>query len=157
MIRTALNIGRRNFATAAAAGAPELRLTFGTPHNPIYTDKVVSGISLPGEDGYYGVLANKTPVIGQLKAGTVTIYHVGGEQEKFFVSGGFAFSREDSTTDVACPEAFPIDDFDVDAMKKEFAAASKAFASTNVPEEKAEAFIQLTALQELSRGMGVTL
>jgi F0F1-type ATP synthase epsilon subunit len=78
MIRAALNISKRRFATAAATtGGPELRLTFCTPHSPIYVDKVVSGLSLPGEEGYYGVLAAKTATIGQLKSGLVTIYHVG--------------------------------------------------------------------------------
>lgn len=55
------------------------------------------------------------------------------------------------------PEAFPLDEFDLDAIKREYAAANKAFAGSNVPEEKAEAYIQLTTLQELSRAMGVNL
>ena len=55
------------------------------------------------------------------------------------------------------PEAFPLDDFDQEAMKREYQAANKVFSSSNVPEEKAEAYIQLTTIQELSRAMGVNL
>ena len=77
MIRAALTIGKRRFSTAAAAAGPELKLTFGTPHQPVYVKKTVAGLSLPGEEGYYGVLAGKTATIGQLKSGLVTIYHVG--------------------------------------------------------------------------------
>jgi F0F1-type ATP synthase epsilon subunit len=146
----------RALSTAAAATGPELKLTFTTPHNPIYVDKVVSGLSLPGEQGYYGVLANKTPVIGQLQPGLVTVYHVGGEEEKFFVSGGFAFSREDSTTDIACPEANLLEDYCPDAVKAQYAEASKDYASSQ-DAEKAAAYVKMTTLQELSRAMGINI
>ena len=146
----------RALSTAAASSGPELKLTFTTPHNPIYVDKVVAGLSLPGEQGYYGVLANKTPVIGQLQPGLVTVYHVGGEEEKFFVSGGFAFSREDSTTDIACPEANLLEDYCPDTVRAEYAEASKEYASGQ-DAEKAAAYVKMTTLQELSRAMGINL
>lgn len=101
MIRAAVRIGRRNLATAApAAGGSDsqgLRLTFGTPHQPIYTNHAINGLNLPGDDSYYSVLPNRIPLIGQLKSGLVTIYHTNGQEEKFFVSGGFAFNRENNT------------------------------------------------------------
>jgi F0F1-type ATP synthase epsilon subunit len=59
--------------------------------------------------------------------------------------------------DISVPEAFALDEFDQDAMKREYAAANKTFSSSNVPEEKAEAYIQLTTIQELSRAMGMNL
>lgn len=100
MIRQLFRVTRRQFATpAATTGATnELKLTFGTPHEPIYVNHAVTGLSLPSDEGYFSILPNKIPQIGQLKAGLVTIHHVGGADEKFFISGGFAFNHTDNTT-----------------------------------------------------------
>lgn len=101
MIRQVLRVTRRQFSNAAAVTTPgstnELKLTFGTPHEPIYTNHAISGLSLPSDEGYFSILPNKIPQIGQLKAGLVTIHHVGGSEEKFFISGGFAFNHTDNT------------------------------------------------------------
>jgi hypothetical protein len=102
MLRQFVRISRRNFSTPAAATSTpasltELKLTFGTPHEPIYTNHSITGLSLPSDEGYFSILPNKIQQIGQLKAGLVTIHHVGGTEEKFFVSGGFAFNHADNT------------------------------------------------------------
>jgi hypothetical protein len=59
--------------------------------------------------------------------------------------------------DVAVAEAFPLADFDPEAMKREFANANKVYGGSGTPEDKAEAYIQLTTLQELARVSGVSL
>lgn len=128
MFRNILKLSKRSFATAAStsssssssvpASTTELKLTFGTPNQPIYVNHSVTGLSLPSDEGYFSILPNKIPQISQLKAGLVTIHHVGGGDEKFFVSGGFAFNRTDNTADISVPEAFPLSDFDHDAIKK---------------------------------------
>jgi F0F1-type ATP synthase epsilon subunit len=101
MLRQFIRVSRRQFSTPAAATTPvatnELKLTFGTPHEPIYTNHSITGLSLPSDEGYFSILPNKIPQIGQLKAGLVTIHHVGGAEEKFFISGGFAFNHTDNT------------------------------------------------------------
>jgi F0F1-type ATP synthase epsilon subunit len=67
----------RSAEAAAPGAATTVSLNFCTPHTPIYVKKQVTGILLPGEGGYFGVLPNKPPTIAQLKPGQVTIYHVG--------------------------------------------------------------------------------
>ena len=62
---------------------------------------VVEKVILPGEDGEYGVTAGHSPMICQLQPGVVTVVHNTGETEKFFVSGGFAITNPNSTTDVS--------------------------------------------------------
>ena len=50
-------------------------------------------MKVPGVEGEYGITAGHTPVVSQMKPGIVSIVHGAGEEpEKFFVSGGFAFT-----------------------------------------------------------------
>ena len=73
-------------------------------------------VILPGEDGEFGVTAGHSPMISQLQPGLVTVVHTSGESEKFFVSGGFAITKTEGT-DVSCPEAFPLSEFDPAVVK----------------------------------------
>ena len=88
MFRTFIRYSRRSFSSPTGAAATtssgtgggvssELKLTFGTPHQPIYVNHTIQGLSLPSDDGYFTILPNKIPQIAQLKAGLVTIHHVG--------------------------------------------------------------------------------
>lgn len=66
---------RRMFAADAAPSSASLVVNFCTPYAPIFSDKVVDKVILPGEDGEYGVTAGHSPMISQLKPGVVTIMH----------------------------------------------------------------------------------
>lgn len=59
----------------AAATAAGLTINFCTPHAPIYKNKAVEKVMLPGEIGEYGITAGHSPLISQLKAGIVTVQH----------------------------------------------------------------------------------
>ena len=61
---------------AVSATSQDLVLNFTTPHQPIYSKKVIDKIMLPGESGEYGVTANHSPVISQLAPGVVTVIHL---------------------------------------------------------------------------------
>ena len=51
--------------------------------------------------GEYEVTADHVPIVAELKAGMLTIKHGDGEDEKYFVPGGFSLTHEGSTT-VSC-------------------------------------------------------
>ena len=52
-------------------------------------------------------------VVHPLRPGVVEIFHEdGGEGEKYFVSGGFAFTHLNSTTDISAAEVVALDDLD---------------------------------------------
>eukprot|EP01031_Cornospumella_fuschlensis_P026259 gene26259-31724_t len=128
VVRLVPKIAQRGFAAAAAEAAgpsAQLVLNFTTPHQPLYNKKVVDQVILPGSAGEYGVTANHSPVISELRPGVVTVIHVGGAQEKFFVSGGFALTRDNSVTDVSVPEAVPLSDIDEAAVKAAHADATR--------------------------------
>ena len=74
---------RRTFAAEAAASASSsLVINFTTPHAPVFSDKVVDKVILPGEDGDYGVTAGHSPIISQLKPGVVTVIHTNVRYDK---------------------------------------------------------------------------
>ena len=60
----------------ATPGTLSLTLNFCTPHAPIFRNKKVEKVMLPGEIGEYGITAGHSPLISQLKAGVVTVQHV---------------------------------------------------------------------------------
>lgn len=68
---------RRMAEAAAPMASSNVVINFNTPHAPVYSNKQVQSIVLPGEDGEYGVTAGHAPLISQLKPGVVAITHAG--------------------------------------------------------------------------------
>ena len=94
--------------------ATQVNLNFTSPGASIYTDTAVDLVIIPGVSGDYGVTAGHTPTISELRPGTVEIFHkADDEPEKYFISGGFAFTHENSTTDISAAELCPLEDLDL--------------------------------------------
>ena len=64
----------------------------------LYASTEVSSVIVPGAMGEYEVTADHVPIVAELKAGMMTIKHSDGEDEKYFVPGGFSLTHEGSTT-----------------------------------------------------------
>lgn len=76
-----------------------MTLNFSLPHETLYNGAKVSQVIVPGAAGEYGITADHVPVVAQMKAGILQILHEGvSEPEKFFVSGGFSITHENSVT-----------------------------------------------------------
>src|SRR5215467_7914930 len=75
----------------------------------------VDMFTLPGTDGYFGVLAGHAPVISSLKPGVIEV--TGGQTPdlRIFVRGGFA-EVDAKKVIVLAEEAIPLADFDVAAL-----------------------------------------
>lgn len=86
-----------------------------------------------------GIAKNHMPIIAELKPGVITIDETGKPQEKFFVSGGFAYVQADKTCEITAVEAFPVDQLDSDAVKKGLSLYNQEYASATDPESKARA------------------
>ena len=100
-------------------------------------------IIVPGVTGEYGITAGHTPIISELKPGLVQIYHAqDDEPEKYFVSGGFAFTHANSVTDVTAVEAFKLDDLDADAVRAGL-ISYKAAMDAATPETQDHALAQI--------------
>ena len=91
-------IKRRAFATAPESSAA-MTLNFNLPTEKVYSETKVSQVIVPGSAGEYGVTAEHVPVVAQLKAGVLQIFHDdASEPEKYFVPGGFSLTHANSVT-----------------------------------------------------------
>ena len=59
-----------------------------TPDGPVYEGEAVA-VTLPGEDGYFGVLASHAPLVGTLGKGTMTIRERDFVVHHMQLEGGF--------------------------------------------------------------------
>lgn len=88
---------RRTFADAAPASGL-MKLNFNLPQETLYDGANVKSVVVPGATGEYEVTADHVPIVAEMKAGMMTINHEDGEEEKYFVAGGFSLTHEGSTT-----------------------------------------------------------
>eukprot|EP00937_MAST-01D_sp_MAST-1D-sp2_P002629 g2629.t1 len=144
-------------AAAAGAAAENVTLNFALPHEAIYEGAIVDQVILPGEAGEYGVTAGHTPNITQLKPGVMQIHHEKDdkEPETYFISGGFAVTHENSTTDVSAIEAVKLDDLDAAAAQAGYAEAKSAYdTASDDSAEKAEAQIAMETYAAVADALG---
>ncbi|KAF2072979.1 hypothetical protein CYY_005719 [Polysphondylium violaceum] len=148
--------GKRFYADAVKS---EDLLTFSLvlPHQTIYKDKKAPLITLPGAKGVFGVAKDHIPKIAELKPGVMQINHEDGKEEKFFLSGGFAFINPDNTCYVNAIEAFPIEQLDQEAVKKGLAQYTQAYNDATEETAKAVALIGLESYQQMAYACGVSV
>eukprot|EP00588_Corethron_pennatum_P012298 CAMPEP_0194269108 /NCGR_PEP_ID=MMETSP0169-20130528/3323_1 /TAXON_ID=218684 /ORGANISM="Corethron pennatum, Strain L29A3" /LENGTH=169 /DNA_ID=CAMNT_0039010629 /DNA_START=71 /DNA_END=580 /DNA_ORIENTATION=+ len=169
MLAVARTAARRAVPNAARASsvrtmsdAPDtglLTLNFCLPSEEIYSKKAVTQIIVPGSEGEYGVTANHSPIVSELKPGVLTIFHSdSSEPEKFFVPGGFALTHPNSVTDITCPEAVKLDDIDSSIVSGAFESAKASFEKADDGSiAKAEAQIDMEVNKALGAALGITL
>ncbi|MEL6946606.1 MAG: F0F1 ATP synthase subunit epsilon [Pseudomonadota bacterium] len=81
-------------------------------------------VTLPGADGDMGVLANHAPVMTGLRPGVLVVTKETGEEESYFVRGGFADIAGPSVT-VLAEFAVPTSDLTKDMFDAQVAAAKE--------------------------------
>lgn len=64
-----------------------LQLTIARVDAPVFSGPVVS-VTVPGSEGEMTLLADHTPLMTALRAGTITARKEGGEEETFTVTSG---------------------------------------------------------------------
>ena len=74
----------------------DFRLQIVTSQTTVF-DEPVTALTLPGEDGSFGMLAHHAPIVAVLKAGTMTIRR-GFHEEMARISGGFVEMSNNSAT-----------------------------------------------------------
>ena len=128
------------------------------PHKPIYVQKSVDTIVIPGVAGVYAVTKGHAPIVSELQPGLISIYHEQGkEPENWFVSAGFALTHANSVTDITAVEAVQLSDLDHGAVKEVFDQAKADVASVNGDKAKATAQVALNAAKAMADAVGVTV
>ena len=67
--------------------ANNFKLELYTQERQVFTGEVTA-ITLPGEDGYLGVLAHHAPLLTTLGSGTLRV-RTGAQESDYQISGGF--------------------------------------------------------------------
>jgi len=101
-----------------AAPAPsKVTFNFYLPHQVIHAGTEIDMVLMPATTGDFGVMPGHVPAVAQLRPGVITVHkELDKEVEKYFVSSGFAFVHPDSSTDVCCVEAVPVEELDPAAV-----------------------------------------
>jgi F-type H+-transporting ATPase subunit epsilon len=108
----------------------------------------VEMVTIPGTDGYMGVLAGHAPVITGLRPGVIEVK--GGETPglRLFVRGGFAEINATKVT-VLAEEAISMADFDMAALDQRIADAEEDLVAAKTDAERNRVAEQLDHLREL--------
>ncbi|MGH6872047.1 MAG: F0F1 ATP synthase subunit epsilon [Rhizomicrobium sp.] len=69
-------------------------------------------VTIPGTDGYMGVIKGHMPLISTLRAGMIEVAGGDSVSGKFFIRGGFAEVNPDKVI-VLADEAIPMTDMDI--------------------------------------------
>ena len=94
--------------------------------------KAVDMVTVPGSEGYMGVIAGHAPLVSTLRAGMIDLKDEGIDT-RFFIRGGFAEINPTKIT-VLAEEAIPMTELDlaiidqriIDAQEDEIAAKTDA-------------------------------
>lgn len=106
-------------------------------------------VTIPGTDGYMGVLAGHMPLITTLKPGVIDV--AGGASigdRRFFVLGGFAEVTPTKVT-VLAEEAMPMADVDSVALEERIRDAEEDILLAKTETDRARAVFTVDALKTL--------
>ena len=89
-------------------------------------------VTVPGTEGYLGVMAGHAPLVSTLRAGMIDV-QIDGKDDRYFIRGGFAEISPAKIT-VLAEEAIPMTEMDLavldqrisDAQEDEIAAKTDA-------------------------------
>src|SRR6185312_5443433 len=87
-------------------------------------------VTIPGTDGYMGVLKGHEPVITTLRAGMIDVKGMDGSDTRFFIRGGFADIGADKIT-VLAEEAIPMTELDLEVLDQRIKDAEQDLAAAS--------------------------
>lgn len=105
-------------------------------------------VTLPGTDGYFGVLDGHMPLITTLKPGVIDVSGGTLGDHRFFVLGGFAEVTNHKVT-VLAEEAMPMADVDTVALDERIKDAEEDILLAKTEIERANSVNTVDALRTL--------
>lgn len=113
------------------AGIPQfIRLEIVTPERQVQSEEEVTEVTIPGSEGYLGVLPGHLPLLTTIGIGVLT-FRKGSKKFTFSVSGGFAEVLADRVIIMAQTLERP-EEIDVQRARSARERAEKQLASRDV-------------------------
>ena len=81
-------------------------------------------VTIPGVDGYMGVLRGHEPLITTLRTGMIGVKNLDGSDDCYFIRGGFAEVSADKVT-VLAEEAIPMSEMDIAVIDQQIRDAEE--------------------------------
>ncbi len=105
-------------------------------------------VTIPGSEGYMGVMAGHAPVISTLRPGVIEV--TGGQTPglRLFVRGGFA-EVDAAKVVVLAEEAIPMADFDLAALDQRIRDTEEDLVAAKSDADRARVTEQLDHLRQL--------
>ena len=94
-------------------------------------------VTVPGADGYMGVMAGHMPLISTLRPGMLEV-SADGAQTKYFIRGGFAEINPEKIT-VLAEEAVPMSECDIPMLDQRIRDAEEDLAAAGTDVERGKA------------------
>lgn len=91
-------------------------------------------VTVPGTEGYMGVMAGHSPLVSTLRAGMIEVKS-DGTDTSYFIRGGFAEINPDKIT-VLAEEAIPMSELDVAVLEQRIKDAKEDVISAKTDEER---------------------
>lgn len=111
------------------------KLSIVTPEKIFYED-MVNSLTVPGTEGYLGVLSNHAPLITALKPGKVTFVDEQNKEQVLAVTGGF-LEVSNNQASLLCDAAEFVVDIDIERAKASYnLAKARIEEKENDPDRK---------------------
>ena len=127
--------------------AEGLKIEIVSPERLVLSETVVS-VTVPGTEGYFTVMDDHAPFMTTLRPGFITVNR-NGQDEIFFVKGGFADVSPDGLT-ILAERSVPLTEFDHADLAAQIKAAEAELAAAPTPEDKSYAQEIVSALLNLA-------
>lgn len=130
----------------------EFQLSIVSAERTVLEERVVS-VTLPGADGYFGVMAGHVPLVAELKIGAGQYRRADGVYRNFTIIGGFAEVLPDRTI-VLADSAELDEEIDPDRARKALQQARDLMQSSHTEQEMAEARLALERARARLKALG---
>jgi F-type H+-transporting ATPase subunit epsilon len=127
--------------------AAKIHFDLVSPEQMLLSEDVTM-VTLPGKEGYFGVLAGHAPVISVLRPGVIDVKDGESGDLRIFVRGGFA--EVDATKVVVlAEEAIPLDGLDVEALEAQIRDAEEDLTLAKTDADRGRVTERLDYLRQL--------
>jgi F-type H+-transporting ATPase subunit epsilon len=127
--------------------ADKIHFDLVSPEQMLLSEDVTM-VTLPGAEGYFGVLAGHAPVISTLRPGVIEVKDGESGDMRIFVRGGFA-EVDPTKVVVLAEEAIPLADLDVEALESRIRDTEEDLTAAKTDSERARVAETLDYLRQL--------
>jgi F-type H+-transporting ATPase subunit epsilon len=105
-------------------------------------------VTIPGTEGYMGVMAGHSPTISTLRPGTITVQGATAGETRYFIRGGFAEITAGKVT-VLAEEAIPLAEVNIATLDQRIRDTEEDIAAAKSDIDKARAIEVLDDLRQV--------